>query len=86
MIIEACPSISETTLTLTPSLKSSVAQVVETQIFPHAGARLYALERAVAQVGGVEEGADLAWEHEAPVLPEPGQAHPLFELALAVIL
>ena len=42
MVMEAWPSISETTFTLTPSLKEQggarVPEIVETQILPHAGA------------------------------------------------
>jgi tetratricopeptide (TPR) repeat protein len=58
---------------------------VEPQVLPHAGACLDALEGAVTEVRGVEKGAGLACEDEALILPEPGQVHPLFELALAVI-
>jgi hypothetical protein len=62
-----------------------VPQVVEAQAFPETGARLDALEGAIAQVRGVEEGAGLAGKHEALILPKPGQAHPLFELALSLV-
>jgi hypothetical protein len=43
--------------------------------------RLDALEGAITQVGGAEWATDLV-----VILPESGQAHPLFELTIAVIL
>ena len=87
--MEAWPSISETTFALTPSPSSSVAHVWRRswkRRSSDAGAGPDALKGAVTQVGGVEQGAGLVREDEAIILPKPGQAHPLFELALAVIL
>jgi hypothetical protein len=43
--------------------------------------RLDALEGAVTQVGGAEWATDLV-----VILPESGQAHPLFELTITMIL
>src|SRR5215210_83289 len=63
MVMEAWPSISETTFTLTHSLRSRVAQVRR-----------------------IEHGASFVGEDEVPILPEPCQAHPFFELAFAVIV
>jgi hypothetical protein len=48
-----------------------VPELVKSQVFPDAGARLDVLEGSVTQIRGVEEGADFVREGEVLILPEP---------------
>jgi hypothetical protein len=87
--MEVWPSISVTSFALTPSLRRSVAHAWRRSWKRRSSRTLAhhdALEGAVTQVGGVEGAANFVGKVEILILPESGQAHPLFELMLAVIL
>src|SRR5215212_10803352 len=88
--MEAWPSSSETTFTLTPSLNSSVAHVCR-RSWKRRSSRTLAralirLKERLRKFEGLKKGTGLIGEYESLILPEPGQAQPLLELAFAVIL
>ena len=84
MVIEAWPSISETTFALAPSLRRSVAHVWRRSwnvgLFERWRA-LMRLKKRLRRLERLRGATDLD-----VILPESGQAHPFFELTIAVIL
>src|SRR5829696_4051359 len=89
MVMEACPSSSETTFTLTPLLNSSVAHVCrrswKRRSFRTLALVLIRLKERLRRFEGLKRGAGLVGEYESLILPKPGQAQPLFELAFAML-